>query len=312
MNDKRRNDSGEPDRVRRSQRVSSLYGRDIEDNIDLVRVISDLWARKWMILVLTTVFAIAGIAYASLATPIYRAEVVLASAQEERNSGLSANLGGLASLAGINLGTQGNRMKALATLRSRAFVESFIVDNQLLPVLFASQWNAAKKEWKSDDPEMHPDIRDGVRFFTNSVRSVSENPESGLITLSIEWTDPDVAASWVQQLVQRINEQLRTRDMDDAKGRLQYLERQLQDASLVELRQAISRLIEGQLQTIMLALAKDEYSFNVIDPPRVPDRPIRPRKILIVVLMTFCGGLFGVFCAIVMNAVRHRRQPMSN
>jgi len=291
-----------------SQPAYVMYGEATQDNIDLVRVITSLWERKWLILGVTAVLAIAGIVYALVATPVYRAEVVLASAQEDRGSNLAAGLGGLASLAGINLGRQGDSTHALATLRSRAFAESFIIDNDLIPVLFASQWNAEDGKWISEGPDEHPDIRDAVRFFTNSVRLVAVNEDSGLIELSIEWTDPEVAANWVGQLVERINDQLRTRDLDDARRQLEYLQSQLQVANLVELRQAISRLIEGQMQTIMLAQAKNEYAFTVIDPARVPDQPTRPRKPLIVVLMTFCGGMLGIFCALIYNAVRSRRR----
>lgn len=291
------------------QPVYYSYGPDASDSIDLVHVISGLWKRRWLITGLTALFAIGGVIYASVATPVYRADVVLAFAHEERGSGISSNLGGLASLAGINLAPQGNSMKALATMRSRAFVESFIVDNRLLPVLFSSQWNAEEEMWISDVPEEHPDIRDAVRFFTNTVRSINEDEDTGLITLSIDWTDAEIAANWVEELVERVNEQLRERDMAEARRRLQYLQGQLQNANLVELRQAISRLIENQMQTIMLAQAKSEYAFAVIDPPRVPDRPVRPRKVLIVALMTFCGGLFGVFCALVLNAYNDRIRP---
>ena len=297
----------DPNRSPPAQAVYVTYGDDDRDSIDLIRVVSNLWSCKWIILGITALFAVTGIVYALLATPIYRAEVVLASAQEDRGSSISANLGGLASLAGINLGGQGDSAHALATLRSRAFAESFILDNKLLPVLFAGQWDAEKKGWIIDDPARHPDIRDGVRFFTNSVRSVSVNAETGLISLSVEWTNPELAAEWVEQLVDRINDQLRTRDLDDARRQLQYLESQLQTANLVELRQAIARLIEGQMQTIMLAQAKNEYAFTVIDPARIPDRPTRPRKVLIVVLMTFCGGMLGIFCALIYNAVRSRQ-----
>ena len=280
------------------------FGPSAPDTIDLVAVIANLWARKWLIVASTAVFALAGIVYALVTTPVYRAEVVLASSQDERGSGINTSLGGLASLAGINLGNQGDSKHALATLRSRAFVESFILDNNLLPVLFASRWDEEKSAWIGDDPLEHPDIRDAVRFFTTSVRTVNVNPETGLITLAIHWIDAELAAKWVEQLVARINDQLRNRDLDDAKRQLDYLQGQLQNASLVELRQAISRLIEGQMQTIMLAQAKSEYAFTVIDPPRVPDRPARPRKVLIVAIMTFCGGLVGILLAVLHGAIR--------
>ena len=277
-----------------------------DDSIDLIELVAELWAQKWLVVGITLVFALAGLAYALLATEIYRAEVVLAPTESEQTPNLSAGLGGLANLAGINLGNSADSAQALATLRSRAFVEDFINDNNLLPVLFADEWDAQNQRWTGDDPEEWPDIRDGVEYFVESVRTVTEEPSDGTITLAVEWSAPELAASWAEQLVGRINERLRARDLADTEQRLDYLNAQLEKTNLVELRQAISRLIQSQIETAMFAQAEEEYAFKVIDPPRIPNEPVFPRKILVIFIAGFLGGVVGTVVAIVRWQLRLR------
>lgn len=262
-------------------------------HIDLVELLLVLWQRKWFIVGTTVLFAIAGILYALFATPTYRAEVVLAPTQRNATPSIPAGFSSLAGLAGINLGSSNNTVQAVATLRSRAFVEEFIRDNTLLPVLFADRWSKEDNAWNSDHSEDPPDIQDGVKYFIDNVRTVEEDAEAGTVTFAIEWSDPNLAAEWAEELVIRINERLRTRDLADSQARLEYLHRQLKSADLVELRQAISRLIQNQIETIMLAQAESEYAFKVIDPARVPNERVSPRRVLIVILATFVGGLLG-------------------
>ena len=45
--------------------------------------------------------------------------------------------------------------------------------------------------------------------------SVDEDKKSGLITLSITWKDPQVAANWANDLVKQLNEQLREQAIDE-------------------------------------------------------------------------------------------------
>jgi LPS O-antigen subunit length determinant protein (WzzB/FepE family) len=286
-----------------------MYASEKDDGIDLVDLVSTLWKRKLIILATTSVFVAAGVAYALLATPIYRAEALLAPVEREDVPRLlPSGLSGLASLAGVNFGSAADATEAVAALRSRAFIEEFINDKQLLPILFADKWDSSNSRWVDSDPEQWPDVGQGVDFFVEEIRSVDEDAASGLVTLRIEWIDPQLATEWVGNLVERINVRLRARDLADSERRLAYLNEQLAQASLVELRQAIARLIENEIQNIMLAKAEAEYAFRVIDPPRLPREPVAPRRALAVIIAAFVGGTVGVLFAFLVSVSARRRE----
>lgn len=275
---------------------------------DVMDLVAELWRRKWLVLAFSLAFALAGVVWALLAPAIYRVEVVLAPAQSNRGTSVSTRLGGLASLAGLNLNTGVDSVSSVAVLASRGFAEMFIKENALLPVLFADEWDEDSKQWREHSLSKQPTLWEGVRYFTENVMFVEHDEVTGLTTLAIEWTDPIQAAAWAEQLVTRINEQLRTRDLERSQRKLKYLYSALEDANLLEVRQAIAAVIEEQVQTIALAESDPEYAFRVIDPARVPAKRARPRRILIVVLGGFSGGLVGTCLVLGLYLIRQRQR----
>src|SRR5262245_61440538 len=118
----------------------------------LFELIVGAWKRRWLVVALTAACAVASVAIVLMMPSWYRAEVLLVR-KDERSAtlGLAGQLAGLTSLAGINLGPTDDA-EAVATLGSRDFTREFIEDNDLLPVLFASQWDPSAKSWRSSDP----------------------------------------------------------------------------------------------------------------------------------------------------------------
>lgn len=278
-------------------------GREADDAIDLFELLVVLWKGKWIVISFTLVLAIAAVVIAIVQTPWYRAEVLLAPAEQRDMPAVGGQLGGLVSLAGVSVGG-GESVEAIATLRSRGLVREFIEEFDLLPVLFSEDWNVAEGRWRHPDPEEWPDIRDGVRFFLEDVLTVSEERDTGLVTMAIEWTDPELAAQWAMVLVARLNQRLRNRALQEAEANVSYLREELSQTNVVTLQQSIGRLLESELQTVMLARGNEEFAFRVIDPADIPKLPARPRRLLIAVVGTMIGGTLGVFAVFVRHKVR--------
>jgi len=268
----------------------------------------DLWRIVWqgrlLIIAITAVFTLSSVVYALLATQWFRAEVVLITTK--RNSGLTGqmgNLAGLASLAGVKIDQQGDNAEALAVLRSRDFARAFIEEMNLIPVLFADDWDAKAGRWKSSNPEDWPDVRDAVRYFERVIYHVTDDKKNGLVTLSIEWTDRKAAAGWADQLVLRINDLMRQRSLAMAEANVKYLRGELAATNVVALQQPISRLLENELQTLMLARGNEEFAFRVVDRTGIPKWRSRPKRTLLVALFTIGGGILSVLTVFVMHGL---------
>ncbi len=277
--------------------VAAVPAREI-DFVDLWRVLA---RRRWTIVLVATLVAAGAIAAAFLMTPVYRAQVLLAPVIDEPAAGglaaLAGQFGGLASLAGIEVPGSGNTEEAVAMLRSRQLTTAFIEDESLLPVLFAGSWDETAGAWRDDDDI--PTMDDAYELFDEDIREVTHDTKTGLVTLSIEWTDPQLSADWANALVDRVNTAMRERAIDEADRNVFYLERELQKTGIVELQAAIYRLIESQISNRMLANTRDEYSFKVIDPAvrSDDDNFVRPQRLPMVALGVVLGLVAGVIAA---------------
>jgi len=243
-----------------------------------------VWNHKWAVCLVTAAFIALASAYIFTAKERFRAEVLLRPADTKSAPGISGalgGLGGLASLAGINIGV-GNTAEPIAVLSSREFTAAFLEDQNLLPVLFPSRWDSANKHWKPSRFSGLPDVRDGVRYFDKSIRTVREDKKTGFVTLSIEWTDPNVAANWANMLVERVNERMRNRALAESELNVAYLKQELASSNIVSLQQSIGHVLETELQKLMLAKATKEYSFKIIDHAEPPKWRSSPRRLLVI------------------------------
>ncbi|MCV5887362.1 Wzz/FepE/Etk N-terminal domain-containing protein, partial [Escherichia coli] len=87
-----------------------------------------LWKGKWIIIATTLIFAIGSVLYALSLPNIYKADALLAPAESSNGGGLSkmaGQLGGLATLAGVNLGNADSSQADLAVqvMKSRKFID---------------------------------------------------------------------------------------------------------------------------------------------------------------------------------------------
>jgi uncharacterized protein involved in exopolysaccharide biosynthesis len=245
--------------------------------------------------------------------PVYRAATIVVPVSLQDSGGTLARLagqfGGLASLAGLSGMQSDGRDEAIAVLKSQSFSEKFIVDENLLPVLFAGKWDSVKGSWKVRDSGKVPTLWDAWVLFDKRIRTVIEDKDRGLVTVRIDWHDPREAARWANLLVDRANQQVRERKLAEIDANLDYLKGELAKVQLVELRQAIGKVMESQVSERMIASGREEYAFRRLDPARAPDldRPQSPQKALWIVLGTAGGTLLGFALGTLRAYARQRR-----
>jgi uncharacterized protein involved in exopolysaccharide biosynthesis len=252
-------------------------------------------------------------AAAFLMTPIYRSQVLLApvpEAAEGSISGTAGQLADLAGFAGLDLRRSGGKEEAVALLRSRILVERFIQEHDLLPVLFPEEWDSGQKAWAVDDPEEAPTLGDAYEFFDERIRRVEEDRKTGLVMLTIEWRDRQLAAAWANALVASVNRYTRQRAVQEAEKSLDYLNRELAKTNVVGIQQVLYRLIEAEVKNITLANVREEYSFRVVDPPAIADADayIKPQRALIIALGLLLGALGAITGALAWHSLKEQRQ----
>jgi LPS O-antigen subunit length determinant protein (WzzB/FepE family) len=206
-------------------------------------------------------------------------------------------------MAGLSLGSQNSSAESVATLSSRAFTQKFIERHQMLPILFADDWDAQRQTWDVDDPAEIPTLWTAYNRFDKSVRAVAQDATTGLITLTIDWTDAKLASEWANALVEEVNETLRRTAMEQSGRNIDFLTKELQATGAVELRTALFGLMEVEMKKKMVASVTTEYAFKSVDPAIVPERPYWPNRLLFAALGLFSGLMIGVVVAFVRRPV---------
>jgi cytochrome c-type biogenesis protein CcmH/NrfG len=140
------------------------------------------------------------------------------------------------------------------------------------------------------------------------VRRITEGRSGGFLTLTIEWTDPKLAAKWATELVSFANDFLRREALATAQQNIAFLEKQLQTTNIVEIRMSLNRLLEEQLNRLMLAKGEAEYAFKTIDPAIVPSGKANMPGNRIVLIWTIAGILLACIVAVA-EAVLWRVSP---
>lgn len=303
------------------------YAAPADDEIDLRELWNVIWRGKWIIIAMTTVFTIAAAVYALSLPNIYQSKALLAPSEDAQGGGMSrmaGQLGGLASLAGISMGGAVSDDKvavAMAVMKSRKFITGFIEKHEILPELMAvEQWNRGSEELVFDaelysaeegvwvrevapPKEAKPSSWEAYKKFMQ-ILSVSQEEDTGFVTVSVEHQSPYLAKRWVSLLVDNVNDVMKDKDVTEAQRSIEFLQNQLGGVALADMRTVFYQLIEEQTKTIMLAEVRDEYVFSTIDPPVVAEERVKPNRALILVVGTMLGGVLSVLLLFIINFAR--------
>lgn len=275
-----------------------------------------LFLKNWKILAISGFsFAIIALVWSLQLADVYKAETLLMPVSEDKSSlgGFAGDLGGLAAVAGLSIGEGGdeNSKLALELLQSYAFLGAFIEENELLvPIMAANAWDRESNTLLID-PEIYdeksqvwvrkakaprkqiPSTQEAFEAF-KQLLNIEQDPKTKFITLSVEFYSPVLAAKWASQLVEKINNEIRMMDRDEATNSINYLEKVAQEARVQELKKSFTSLMEEQIKSRMLTEIRKDYVFKVVDPAVAPELKDKPKRSLIVVVAGFIGGIVGL------------------
>jgi LPS O-antigen subunit length determinant protein (WzzB/FepE family) len=313
--------------VNHPQPTEADYG--YEDEIDLMELARTLWEGKGWIIGGGGLAGVIALVVALMMPNIYSATVVLApAAEQDKAAGLASQFGGLAAMAGIDIGGKlgvDKAVLAMETLKSRAFLTEFVHRHDLLvPIMAGKRWDREKGEWIIDTdlydvatqtwvrdvkPPRTPKPSDWELYkaFSQTV-SISQDKKSSIVTLNIEAKSPVAVQQWAEWLVRDINDFLRQKDVDEAKRSIEYLSKQLQQTAVAQMQAVLYQLIEQQTKTAMLAEVREGYVFRVIDPAVVPEEKARPKRSIIIIVAGMGGAMVGALWVLIQAARRKRAE----
>lgn len=292
------------------------------DEIDLREIWNILWDGKWWIIGITFLFAVGSVILAITLPNQYKAEVILAPAQKEGGglSGLAAQYGGLAAMAGINLssGQSSDINEAIALVKSWPFLEELVNKYNLKPLVLAvKKWDdinnqiifdadvydQEKQLWVREAEPNKPSEPTSYEIFEALVDmiSISQDDKTGLIRMTVEHYSPVIAHTWLEMLVNEVNQYFQQRDMAEAARNIEYLQIKANETSIAEMQAVFYRMIEAQTKTQMLAEVSGEYLMKTVVKSKLPEVKSRPKRALICIVGVMLGGVFSVVFVVALH-----------
>lgn len=312
--------------------ADDVYQKDLldENEVDFKKLWQIIWAGKWKVLFITSIFSVLSIFYSLSLPNIYRSEALLApNSQESGRSGLSSlagQFGGLASLAGINLGSgSGDKtVLALQILKSRQFLYNFIKENELsVPIVAAIGWHKPTNQIQYDpsvyDEEkqvwvrektafrgVEPSLQEVYKKFLADNLVVTQESDTGMVTISVSHFSPYFSKAVVDKLIYSLNETIKNQELNEAVKSIEYLNRELEKTKVSGMQAMFYQLIEKQQQTLMLTKIRDDYVLKVIDKAIVPELKSKPKRAVICILATLFGGILSIVLVLVQSSRKER------
>jgi uncharacterized protein involved in exopolysaccharide biosynthesis len=291
------------------------------DQVALPVLVKSLNRYKWIGLLWLILSVGATVVYVLTLPNLYKSQATLIPTEtSSKLGGLSGALGSVSSLAGINLGSGGEKKSvvALELMKSRAFFAAFMQKYQLKTTLMAANgWDPATNELTFDadiyDVTRQQWVRPAIGLrkaepseqecFEAFMRmfGTSQDKLTGVVTVSLEFVSPDLAQKWLRLYIDEVNVQMKQRDITEANESIQFIEERIAQTNLQEVRNVLFAMLEEHQKTLVVANVKPEYVFKLIDPPSLPDIKSGPMR-SIIVLVALVGAFF-IFVVFVLALV---------
>ena len=305
-----------------------------ENSIDLFALFAVVWIKRKLIVAIVGVASVMAIGISLILQESFLATAVILPETDKSKLSSMGGLSDLASLAGVNVGSEGSLVKLYPTiLKSEAVLKNVVYKKYQTkefsqPVDLIEYW---KIEAKSE----------GIQYETalkslRDILQVTMDNKTSVITMTLSMPEPQLAADILNEVTSELDKFIRNKRTTSAgeqrrfvEGRLAEVKDDLSKAEniLKEFREKNRQVLSPQLlleqerfirdvqinATIYIELRK-QYELvkieevknipiiNIMDPARAPARKDKPKR-AIIVLTVFFMSLVGTIGYVL---VRHQ------
>ena len=295
-----------------------------DGEIDLRDLFRIIWSKKVLIGSITSIAAIFSVLYALNLPNLYSSSSLLApTSQNDSMSSKLGGLSGLAGLAGVSLpsGNISNSQIAVKRIESFEFFSTYFLPNIELKNLIAvkswsakdnaltydkSLYDASNDEWVrkvSYPKKVKPSDQEAFKDY-KKLLSMTQDELTGLVYISIEHQSPVIAKKWLDIIIYNINESMRELDKKDARNSINFLNETSSTVKIQSIKDVVSKLLEAQMQTLMLASSNESYVFKTINAPIIPEDKSSPNRAIICIL----GSVLGLILSLLLVLIQHYRR----
>jgi len=305
-----------------------------DDEISLIDLFAVLWRRRIMIITITMIAAVGAVVYSVISLKLPPEKSFLPNRYtpmslmliDNKSGGISSmlgNMGGLASLAGVNISANATSSElAIYLAGTNSMLDSVVDEFDLINLYKIEKYPRAesrkilrKKLQASYDSKSgvlsisFTDIdpvfaREVVNYCTDYLGRRFD--ELGLDKNKIEKENLEInIANTFQEIEQLENEARKLEQTASSSfGRLPTITMDMNRISLeLQAKRQVYTQLKVQYELLKVTMASEKPVFQILEMAEVPDQKSGPTRGMLCIIVTFAAGFFAVFLAFVLNAI---------
>jgi LPS O-antigen subunit length determinant protein (WzzB/FepE family) len=299
---------------------------ELKDEIDLKDLFLALWRGKVYIVLISIVFVFIASFYLQNMERKYSIEYNLKPVGEQKNTPSLVGLGGIASLAGIQLPTNSNSdFSIFKELITSVEVSEIIFENKkIIKDIFRSEWDETlnnfsrpakskiqiivsdAKKFLSGNKEVNyiPPSPKRLAIFLYESIEIIEETGTGFLKIKSETPKPKMMLSLIKEAIEVSDKIMRQRYISFSTEPLAFYKEKIRTARSREHREALAELIGKEEQRLMFASRGKYFIAEPYINPTISLYPTSPKSKQILVFSLVLGLLIGTALILLRHAIK--------
>jgi hypothetical protein len=306
--------------------MNNIQQVNYDDEIDLKDLLFTLWKGKVSIILASIISVFLAIYYLQLAEKKYTVEYNLKPVGEIKDIPNFSGLGGIASIAGIQLPSSSNNdfiiFKELIT--SDEVSEIIFENKKIIRDIFISEWDETLNDYSSPPKsKLHVYVNNAKKLLTGNIEqnymppnprrlsvfigrniNIKEDNETGFLKFTSKSSKPELLLSLIIEATKASDSIMRQRYVDFSTEPLAFYKDKLRTARSREHREVLAELISKEEQKLMFASRGKYFIAEPYINPTISLNPTEPNPKLILVLSLLLGLFLGSTFVLMRNAIK--------
>lgn len=287
------------------------------DYINVAELATNLWAARKLICGMVAATLLLTVLYLHVATYTYTIQTEVFPVQQADSAASLSKLAGLASLAGVNVGSGAGQppnpfQLYTAEIYSRDLANALATNQSLMTIIFASDWDKEAGRWRERGGAVHfvgkivksilgfplaawhPPDGASLQDFIKDEVVIEESPTNPTVKIVFHHKDANFGVRFLTALHEAVDQKLRQRQLHQSNEYIQYLNRLLPTISVAEYRVAIASILTEQEKLRMVASSDTPYSAQTLGAAFASAKPTKPNPTLFLIGAFFVSLLFAM------------------
>jgi len=272
--------------------------RSEEDGINLGDYFAILRKNGWKIVLFSLAVWLVTLLVMFQFPDIYQATAVLTPAVDEKRP--NPALGVLASF-GVDVGSPSKVEDLEVLFKSNDLTVRVFGKYNLWPIVLPDRFDPATGKMKfcwtdrllgREKGPRAPGDWDAIRAAKDCLR-VFINNKTGTVSVSFESPSAEGSAAIVKNYLDEGKSRLQEEALDRAVKNKKFIEEQIGKTVDALTRDRLYSLYGQEIEREMMGRNREQFGFRVVDAPRIPDRKLKPHRIVGLIMSAFLSFLAG-------------------